>query len=54
MDEPYIGLDDKSADLINETIKNHAELGGMIIFTSHFNPEIENIEKLNLNNDAFF
>ena len=54
LDEPYIGLDDKSADLINETIKNHAELGGMIIFTSHINPEIENIENLNLNNDAYF
>ena len=54
LDEPYIGLDDKSVELINETIKNHAELGGMVIFTSHTNPEIINLEKLNLDNDAYF
>ena len=54
LDEPYIGLDEKSVELINETIKNHAELGGMIIFTSHTNPEIINIEKLNLDNNAYF
>ena len=54
LDEPYIGLDDKSVELINETIKNHAELGGMVIFTSHTKPEIINIEKLNLDNDAYF
>ena len=54
LDEPYIGLDEKSVELINETIKNHAELGGMVIFTSHTNPEIINIEKLNLDNNAYF
>ena len=35
LDEPYIGLDDKSIELVNETIENHAKLGGMVIFTSH-------------------
>lgn len=54
LDEPYIGLDDDSTQLINESVKNHAEMGGMVIFTSHINPDIKNIEKLNLeNNDNF-
>ena len=52
LDEPYIGLDSKSIELINETIKSHAKLGGMVIFTSHIKPEIINIESLNLENDS--
>ena len=54
LDEPYIGLDDKSVELINATIKNHAKLGGMVIFSSHISPGIMNIEKLNLDNNANF
>ena len=51
LDEPFIGLDNKSIDIINETIKNHAELGGMVIFTSHISPNITNLDKINLEND---
>lgn len=51
LDEPFIGLDNKSVDIINETIKNHAELGGMVILTSHIKPDLTNIEKINLEND---
>lgn len=54
LDEPYIGLDNTSIELINQTIENHVELGGMIIFTSHIKPEINNMEKLNLENNAYF
>ena len=54
LDEPYIGLDDKSMDLINQTIKNHLELGGMVILTSHINPGISDIEVLNLENNDYF
>ena len=48
LDEPYIGLDQVSANLINETIINHAELGGMVIFTSHVPADIPNLEILQL------
>ena len=47
LDEPFIGLDNKSVDII----KNHAELGGMVILTSHIKPDLTNIEKINLEND---
>ena len=54
LDEPYIGLDNASIELINQTIENHVALGGMIIFTSHIKPELNNMEKLNLENNAYF
>ena len=41
-------------DLINQTIKNHLELGGMVILTSHINPGISDIEVLNLENNDYF
>ena len=50
LDEPYIGLDLISTNLINETIVNHARLGGMIIFTSHIPADITNLEILHLKN----
>ena len=52
LDEPYIGLDNSSIDLINETIINHIELGGMTILTSHISPKIPNLEYFNLDNYA--
>ena len=48
LDEPFIGLDTKSVEIINQTLVNHAELGGMVIFTSHIKSEIANIENINL------
>ena len=48
LDEPYIGLDQSSVDIVNETITNHAQLGGMIIFASHIKPEILNLEYFDL------
>ena len=51
LDEPYSGLDDKAAELINETINKHAEMGGMVIFTSHFNPGFSKMENLNLDRE---
>tara|TARA_Y100000590_G_scaffold456666_1_gene607706 strand:- start:442 stop:1059 length:618 start_codon:yes stop_codon:yes gene_type:complete len=52
LDEPYAGLDKSSIELINETFKNHIESGGMIIFSSHFNPELQNMETIQLENYA--
>ena len=48
LDEPYIGLDSPSADLLNQTFLNHIELGGIIIFTSHITPAIRTLHSLNL------
>ena len=50
LDEPYIGLDLISTNLINETIVNHARLGGMVIFTSHIPVDISKLEILHLKN----
>ena len=52
LDEPYIGLDIETINLLNETFINHTKLGGMIIFSSHYVPEIPNIENLQLENYA--
>ena len=37
-------------DLINETFRNHIANGGMIIFSSHNNPELQNMETIQLEN----
>ena len=50
LDEPYVGLDELTIDLINETFKNHIENGGMIIFSSHSNTELQNMEIIQLEN----
>ena len=52
LDEPYVGLDQSSINLINQTILNHIELGGMVIFTSHISPDIPNLETLFLEGHA--
>ena len=48
LDEPFSGLDKESIELISETFKNHIENNGMIIFSSHYFPEIQNIEIIKL------
>lgn len=53
LDEPYMGLDQDSMEIINQTIINHINLNGMVIFTSHiFNstmfPNILTLESLDL------
>jgi len=50
LDEPYVGLDELMINLINETFKNHIANGGMIIFSSHSNPELQNMETIQLEN----
>ena len=53
LDDPYIGLDNSSINLMNQTIINHIELGGMVIFTSHLSPDIPNLETLLLDNHEY-
>ena len=52
LDEPYSGLDEFTTDLINETFKNHILNDGMIIFSSHYYPQLQNMETVNLENYA--
>ena len=49
LDEPYNHLDDLSIDILNQTFIDHINNNGMIIFTSHFNPIISNLDILELN-----
>ena len=52
LDEPYAGLDEFTTDLINETFRNHILNDGMIIFSSHYYPQLQNMETVNLENYA--
>ena len=52
LDEPYVGLDESINELINETFRNHVENGGMIFFSSHHYPELQNMDTINLENYA--
>jgi len=52
LDEPYIGLDEPTNELINETFRSHINSNGMIFFSSHHCPELQNMETINLENYA--
>ena len=49
LDEPYIGLDKNSMDIINETFLDHVSNNGIIIFSSNYEPDLENLEIISLN-----
>ena len=48
MDEPYIGLDQNTTALINDTFIDHTLNEGIIIFASHYEPDIKNMEIISL------
>ena len=48
LDEPYIGLDKNSTILVNDTFIDHTSNDGIIIFASHYEPEIKNMEIISL------
>ena len=48
LDEPYNYLDDVSIEILNQTFIDHTNNDGMILFASHFNPIISNIEAIEL------
>ena len=52
LDEPYMSLDESITTMLNETLKNHIISGGMIIFASHYNPQILDIEDIQLEDYA--
>ena len=49
LDEPYNHLDDLSIEILNQTFLDHINNDGMILFASHFNPIISNLETLIIN-----
>ena len=51
-DEPYLGLDEQSINVFNETLLNHAKKEGIIIFSSHYHLEIQGIITIDLENYA--
>ena len=48
LDEPYNHLDDLSIEILNQTFVDHINKDGVILFTSHLNPIINNLEVLDL------
>ena len=46
LDEPFNHLDDLSIEILNQTFLDHLNNDGMILFASHFNPMINNLETL--------
>jgi len=48
LDEPYSDIDIESIELLSETFKNHIKSNGMIIFSSHHNPELQNTEVIEI------
>jgi len=49
LDEPFNHLDDLSIEILNQTFLDHVNNDGMILFASHFDPMIDNLETLQLN-----
>ena len=48
LDEPYSGLDNKSISLINDTFIDHISNDGIVIFSSHYEPDLRNLEIISL------
>ena len=49
LDEPFNHLDDISIKILNQTFLDHVNNDGMILFASHYDPMINNLETLVLN-----
>ena len=46
LDEPYNHLDEFSVEILNQTFLDHINNSGMIIFASHFNPNLSNLKTI--------
>ena len=53
LDEPYLGLDEATITIVNETLKNHVKTEGMVIFSSHYHLEIRGVDTINLKDYAY-
>ena len=48
LDEPFSGLDDNSIEIINDTLIDHISNDGIVIFASHYIPNLKNLEIVSL------
>ena len=48
LDEPFNHLDDLSIEILNQTFLDHINNDGIILFASHFDPMINNLETLEM------
>jgi len=46
LDEPYNHLDDSSIEILNQTFVDHTNNDGIILFASHYNPAVNDLEIL--------
>ena len=49
LDEPFNHLDDLSIEILSQTFLDHVNNNGLILFASHFDPKISNLETLEFN-----
>ena len=49
LDEPYNHLDDLSIEILNQTFVDHTNNNGIILFTSHYSPQIAKLDILDFN-----
>jgi len=49
MDEPYNNLDTNSIEIFNQTFSDHLNKGGIILFSSHQQPNIIGLEVISVN-----
>ena len=49
LDEPFNHLDDLSIEILNQTFLDHVNNDGMILYASHFDSMINNLETLEFN-----
>ena len=52
MDEPFLGLDTESIELIHQTIINHSNSEGMVVLTSHSELNLPNLEIITINKNG--
>ena len=48
LDEPSVGLDSKSLDLLISQITKHRSSGGVVVVSTHMELDIEDAETLNV------
>tara|TARA_Y100001970_G_scaffold283604_1_gene399221 strand:- start:40911 stop:41519 length:609 start_codon:yes stop_codon:yes gene_type:complete len=48
LDEPYNNLDGLSAEILTQTFLDHSNKNGIVLFTSHFSPQISKMEIIDI------
>ena len=54
LDEPFNHLDDLSIEILNQTFLDHVNNDGMILFASHYNPNISDIKTLEFKKNDYY